>query len=124
MDALIRDQGWSLIARHRAAWAEVDGLRDDAHRILRGQQPQVILDVAVAHAPARLSLALKVVAMFETEVRALTLAQEGGTAGLWVELQATTEASAANEAINSMLSLMHQVRFERGDSPDGREPSL
>ncbi|MFD0463309.1 hypothetical protein ACFQY9_17190 [Microvirga aerilata] len=76
-DALIHDQCTSFVERHRAAWAEVYGLRDDAHRILKGEQPKSIPDVAVTDAQARLSLAVKVMALFEKEVRALTVAQEG-----------------------------------------------
>src|SRR3712207_913631 len=34
-DAPVSDQRTSLVERHRAAWAEVYGLRDDAHRILK-----------------------------------------------------------------------------------------
>src|SRR5829696_8166045 len=41
-DTLIPDQCTSLVERHRAAWAEVYGLRDDAHRILKGKRPKFI----------------------------------------------------------------------------------
>jgi hypothetical protein len=76
-DALAGDQRTSLVERHRAAWAEVYGLRDDAHRILKAELPKLIANVVVNDPQERVSLAMKVIAMFEKEVRALALAQEG-----------------------------------------------
>ncbi|MBL0406265.1 hypothetical protein JKG68_20100 [Microvirga aerilata] len=128
---MIHDQCTSFVERHRAAWAEVYGLRDDAHRILKGEQPKSIPDVAVTDAQARLSLAVKVMALFEKEVRALTVAQEGERRAYGLGTKPHQEASAEGEAhirqrcevIDSILSTIHRARFEPADIPDGVEPA-
>jgi hypothetical protein len=106
-------------------------LRDDAHRILKGEQPKVILGVAAADAQERLSLAVKIMAVFEKEVRALTVAQEGERRAYGLSSKQQQEASVTDEAtarrrhelINSILSMMHRDRFESADSPDGIGPA-
>jgi hypothetical protein len=106
-------------------------LRDDAHRILKGKQPKSITDVAVTDAQERLLLAVKVMALFEKEVRALTVAQEGERRAYALDFKQHQELSAEGEAqtrqrcelIASILSTMHRARFEPADTPDGTEPA-
>jgi hypothetical protein len=124
-DATLADQRTAIVERQRTAWGVVYGLRDDAHRILKGQRPKFIKDVAVEDAQERLSLAVKVMAMFEKEARALTVAQKGERRAYGLSSKAH-EADAANEAkahrrhdlIDSILSKMHRARFEAADHPD------
>ncbi len=130
-DGWISDQFTSLVERHRAAWAEVYGLRDDAHRILKGEQPKGITDVAVTDVQERLSLAVKVMALFEKEVRALTVVQEGERRAYGLGSKQHQEPSGEGEAhirqrcelIDSILSSMHHARFEPANTPDGTEPA-
>jgi hypothetical protein len=125
-DASVSDQRSAVVERQRMAWVEVYGLRDDAHRILKGQRPKFIRDVAVEDAQERLSLAAKVMAMFEKEVRALTVAQEGERLAYGLSSKPYEEMDAADKAkadrrhelIGSILSRMHHARFEPADRPD------
>jgi hypothetical protein len=117
-DASLANQRSAVVERQRRAWVEVYGLRDDAHRILKGQRPKFIKDGVVEDTQERLSLAVRVMAMFEKEVRALTVAQEGeqrayGLSSNPHEADAVNEAKAhwTHELIDSMLSKMHRARF-------------
>jgi hypothetical protein len=128
-EASVADQRAAIVERQRTAWGGVYGLRDDAHRILKGQRPKFIKDVAVDNAQERVSLAVKVMAMFEKEARALTVAQEGERRAYGLSSKQHQEPSGEGEAqirqrcelIDSILSTMHRARFEPADTPDGPE---
>jgi hypothetical protein len=47
-EASLVEQCTAPVERHRAARAEVYGLRDDAHRIFKGKQPKLMANVAYA----------------------------------------------------------------------------
>jgi hypothetical protein len=125
-DASLANQRSAVVERQRMAWVEVYGLRDDAHRILKGQRPKFIKDVVVDDAQERLSLAVRVMAMFEKEIRALTVAQEGERRAYGLSFKPHEEMDAADKAkadrrhelIGSILSRMHRTRFEPADRPD------
>jgi hypothetical protein len=66
-----------LIERHRAAWDEISAVRQDAYRLLRGEEPQIIKDLATGDVDERLSRAARLLTMVDKDTNSLMRAQEG-----------------------------------------------
>ncbi len=77
----VADERAVLIRRHQAEWKQVTRLRGDAYAVLSGHQPRLItMDYETAttlEMKDRISLAGKLIAMYEADARALSTAQEG-----------------------------------------------
>ncbi len=66
-----------LIERHRAAWDEISAVRQDAYRVLRGEEPQTIKDLAMGDVDERVSRAARLLTMVDKDANSLMRAQEG-----------------------------------------------
>ncbi len=77
----VADDRATLIRRHQKEWQDVAKLRNDAYAVLTGQQTRVlILDyetVSAMEPKDRITMASKVIAMYEADARALNALQEG-----------------------------------------------
>jgi hypothetical protein len=84
------DQRAALFQRHRAAWAAINELRDEAFRALT--------DPEIGTMTQRLALSAKVHALFERDARALKTAQEGERRAYGVCYKQQQEAGPEDEA--------------------------
>lgn len=71
------DPRTALLQRQRTAWAQWEALPDEAFRIPCGETPAWLGRMAADSPKARLSLAAKLMSMFERSTRALMVVQEG-----------------------------------------------
>jgi hypothetical protein len=124
------DQRAVLSEQHRAAWAQLYDLRDEAHRVLKGDKTKLLPDTVPDAAQVRMSLAEKLIAMFDKGTRALTIAQEGERRAYGFDYKQQQEASVGDEATarrrreltGSILLMVHRARFGPAENPDGTEP--
>jgi len=75
--ACVARQRSALIEQQRTAWDDISALRDDAYRLLRGKEPQVIKGLVTDDVNERLSRAAKLLTMVDKDANSLMRAQEG-----------------------------------------------
>lgn len=112
------DPRTALLQRHRAAWAQTDILWDDAFRILRGDKPTLLEDIAFDSLADRVATAAKVMSIFERQTKALMVAQEGERRAYGFDYKQQQETAVEDEAtarrrkelFASLLRMVNEVR--------------
>lgn len=66
-----------LIERQRADWDDISAIREDAYRVLRGEEPRIIKGIATNDGMERVSIAATLLAMVDKDATSLMRAQEG-----------------------------------------------
>jgi len=75
--AAAADRRRLLIEQQRAAWDDVCAVREDAYRLLKGEEPRTIKGLATDDASERLSRAATLLTMADKDANSLMRAQEG-----------------------------------------------
>ena len=128
----------ALIQRHRADWAGVYAMREDALRILKGEKPGWLKDLdgdGLTDLKSRVSLTEKLFAIAERDVRALAMAQEGERRAHGFDYKQQQQTTAEDEAggrarrekIDNILRYVEQAKCMwevagRPDLPASAEP--
>jgi hypothetical protein len=93
----VADSHRMLFDRHRAAWASVDELGDEAFRILQGEEPQVVKGLQLDSAEERIDFAAKVTTLHQKRAKALMIAQEGERRAYGLDYKQQQEAQTEDE---------------------------
>ncbi|KLK90067.1 hypothetical protein AA309_28005 [Microvirga vignae] len=114
------DPRGSLMQRHRDAWPQVWALRGDAYRILKGEEPVLLAGLKEdgAKVEDRVSLAESLIAMFDRDAKALSMAQEGERRAYGIDYKQQQVTAAQDEASvrrrrelgASILSMVRDLR--------------
>ena len=120
----VADERALLMRRHKDGWRKVYAIRDDAHAVLSGKQTKVLTldyeEVTSMDTRERISLAGKLLAMFEADARALSTAQEGERRSNGMDYRAQAESKQVDEvearerkALVASLVQLSQTYHER-----------
>jgi hypothetical protein len=105
-----------LIEQQRAAWDDLCSMREDAHRLLRGEEPRIIKDLATDDVTERLSRAAMLLSMADKDANSLIRAQEGqrrayGFDYKQQEAETKEEAEARERRIQMAKEFVERVRM-------------
>jgi ribosomal 50S subunit-recycling heat shock protein len=114
----VADTRRMVFERHRAAWASVHDLGDEAFRILRGEEPHILKGLQRDSVEERIDCAAKVITLFEKRAKALMMAQEGERRAHGLDYKQQQEVQTEDEAeirrrrelTASIVELVSQLR--------------
>lgn len=87
-----------VVEQHKAAWAAVYSVRDEAFRILRGEPLQLLGTIEIGGLEARVALAATMMNIFRKDAHALAIAQEGERRAYGVDYRQQQKVAEDNEA--------------------------
>ncbi|WP_134497384.1 hypothetical protein [Microvirga pakistanensis] len=109
------DPRTALLQRHRAAWAQIDILWDDAFHILRGEKPTLLEDMAFDSLEDREATAAKLMNIAKMATKGLMVAQEGERRAYGFDYKQQQEAAVEDEATARRRKELEDSLMRMGD---------
>lgn len=136
-----------LIEDHQTAWDDIYQLREDAKRLLRGEPTRVLVQPKNIYAEdgttileraelltltKRVSLAAKLIAIFEADARAMMTAQEGERRAYGFDYKTQLEDTSIDqnalrrrrELAGNVIELVKQLKGQSSEPPAEHPPTI
>lgn len=98
-----------LIERQRAVWDDISAVREDAYRLLRGEEPRIIKGLATGDVDERLSRAAKLLTMADKDANSLRRAQEAQRQAYGIDPKLEAESKEKAEAFERRVEWARSV---------------